>query len=79
MFGTIAVKHIAIDANMRPTKNERNGISRKRGEGIKPKITITAKTIEELIRAFVAPHKISPVMTSSMLIGVAIIASKVFW
>ena len=31
------------------------------------------------MRARVAPHMISPVMTSSMLTGVAIMALKVFW
>ena len=78
MFGTMAVKHMAIDEKRSPTINDSGGISRSIGVGGTPKITITPRTIEELMRLFVAPHKISPVMTSSMLIGVAIMASKVF-
>ena len=78
MFGTMAVKHIAIDENRRPTRNERGGIRRDRGVSGTPNIIITPRTIVELIRLFVAPHKISPVITSSMLTGVAIIASNVF-
>ena len=79
IFGTIAVKHIAIAENRSPTRNDNGGINNKNGEGTTPKATITANTIVELMRLFVAPHSISPVMTSSMVTGVAIIASKVFW
>jgi len=78
MFGTMAVKHIAIEENRSPTRKERGGIRRNSGVGGTPKIIITPRTIDELIRLFVAPHKISPVITSSMLTGVAIIASNVF-
>ena len=79
MFGTIAVKHMAIDENSSPTRKERGGISNKKGLGASPKANMTPNTIEELMRLFVAPHKISPAMTSSIFTGVAIIASKVFW
>ncbi len=79
MFGTIAVKHMAIDENSSPTRKERGGISNKKGLGTNPKANITPNTIEELMRLFVAPHKISPAITSSIFTGVAIIASKVFW
>ena len=79
MFGTMAVKHMAIAEKRSPTRNAIGGINRNSGEGTTPKTTITAKTIEELMRLFVAPHRISPVITSSMVTGVAIIASKVFW
>lgn len=79
MFGKIPVKHIAIDENKKPTRNAINGIKRNNGEVTRPKTKITINTIEELMRLFVAPHNISPVITSSMLTGVAIIASKVFW
>ena len=79
MFGTMAVKHMAMDEKSNPTRNETGGISRNSGEGTTPKTTITAKTIDELMRLLVAPHNISPVMTSSMVTGVAIMASKVFW
>ena len=79
MFGTTAVKHMAIDANMSPTRKERGGISSIKGLGARPKAIITPKTIEELIRLLVAPHKSSPAITSSILTGVDIMASKVFW
>ena len=79
IFGNMAVKHMAIAENKSPTKNDIRGISRNRGEGTRPNATITVKTNEELMRLFVAPHNISPVMTSSRFTGVAIIASKVFW
>ena len=79
MFGTMAVKHMAMDENRSPTRNDTGIISRNSGDGTTPKAKITAKTIDELMRLLVAPHKISPVMTSSMLMGVAIIAPKVFW
>ena len=75
----MAVKHMAIEENSNPTRNDSGGISRNSGDGTTPKATITAKTIDELMRLLVAPHNISPVITSSMLTGVAIIASKVFW
>ena len=79
MFGTIAVKHMAIDENKNPTRKATNGISKNKGEETKPAAVMTAKTMEELITLFVAPHRISPVMTSSMFTGVVIMALKVFW
>lgn len=79
MFGTMAVKHMAMDEKRNPTRNDTSGISRNSGEGTNPKATITARTIDELMRLLVAPHRISPVMTSSMVTGVAIMASNVFW
>ena len=79
ILGEMAVKHMAMDENNSPTRKETSGISRNRGLGVKPKAATTPKTIEELIRLLVAPHRSSPAITSSRLTGVAIIASKVFW
>ena len=79
MFGTMAVKHMAMDANKNPTRKATKGMSKNRGEETNPATVMTAKTMEELIVLFVAPQRISPVMTSSMLTGVAIMALKVFW
>ena len=78
IFGDIAVKHMAMLANNIPIKKESGGINRNNGLVTKPKIKITPNTIDELIKLFVAPHSISPAMTSSKFTGVAIIASKVF-
>jgi len=79
IVGDMAVKHMAMAENNSPTRKEIGGISRNSGLGVKPKAAITPKTIVELIRLLVAPHRISPAITSSRLTGVAIIASKVFW
>ena len=79
MFGAAAVKHIAIDENIKPTKNAIGITSRKRGLLIKPKAATTASTMVALIVALVAPHNSSPATTSSTLTGVATMASKVFW
>ena len=79
MFGTMAVKHIPNEEKSSPTRNASGGISRSSGVGVTPKATITPNTIDELMRLFVAPHRISPVITSSIVTGVAIMASKVFW
>jgi hypothetical protein len=78
MLGVIAVKHMATDENKSPTRKESGGINRENALETTPKSEITPKTIVELIRLFVAPHRSSPAMTSSRLIGVAIIASNVF-
>jgi len=80
MLGTIAVKHIAMAENKSPTRKDKGGINKKNGgKGeTSPKRSITPKTIVELIRLFVAPHKSSPAITSSKLTGVAIMASNVF-
>jgi hypothetical protein len=79
MFGTIEVKHMAMDENNIPTRKEIGGISNKKGLGAKPNANMTPSTIEELMRLLVAPQRISPVITSSIFTGVAIMASKVFW
>ena len=79
MLDTIAVKHMAKEANIKPARKEKTGTSRANGVDAKPKAATTAKTMEELITLLVAPHKISPAITSSRLTGVAIMASKVFW
>ena len=79
MFGASDVKHIAIAENISPPKKAIIGTRRNIGLEINPKAAMTAKTMQELMRLLVAPHSISPAMTSSMLMGVAIIASKVFW
>jgi hypothetical protein len=79
MFGTMAVKHIAIDEKSSPTRNESGGIRRRKGLGVRPAAKMTTNTIDELIRLFVAPHRISPAITSSIFIGVAMMASNVFW
>jgi len=78
MFGTIAVKHIAMAENIRPTRKDSGGINRNSGLETKPKSAITTNTIVELMRLFVAPHRSSPAITSSRLTGVAIMASNVF-
>ena len=79
ILGEMAVKHMAMAENNSPTRKEIGGISRNSGLGAKRKAATTPKTIEELIRLLVAPHKSSPAITSSKLTGVAIMASKVFW
>ena len=79
ILGEIAVKHMAMAENNSPTRKEIGGISRNSGLGARRKAATTPKTIEELIRLLVAPHRSSPAMTSSRLTGVAIMASKVFW
>ena len=78
MFGDMAVKHIAVAEKNSPTRKDRGRIARKNGVWTSPKAAMTASTIDELMRLFVAPHKISPVITSSRLTGVAIMASNVF-
>ena len=79
MFGANEVKHIAMEANIKPPKNARGITSRKKGLEIKPKATTTAKTMVVLNVARVAPQSSSTATTSSTLTGVATIASKVFW
>lgn len=85
ILGATAVKHIAIPDSIRPPKNAITGISRNSGlvingwETKKPEIPITVSTIVPFIVPRVAPQSSSPAMTSSTLIGVATIASKVFW
>ena len=79
IFGAREVKHIAIEANIKPPKKAKGITSKNNGLEINPKAATTANTIVVLIVALVAPHKSSPATTSSTLIGVATIASKVFW
>ena len=79
MFGATEVKHIAMEANIKPPKKANGITSRNRGVEIKPKAATTAKTIDVLMVARVAPQRSSPATTSSTLTGVATIASKVFW
>ena len=79
MFGANAVKHMAMALNIKPPKNANSGISKNNGLVIKPKSAITPSTMVALIVARVAPQSSSPATTSSTLIGVATIASKVFW
>ena len=76
--GTNAVQHIAREAKSKPTRKDSGITSRKNGPVVNPHTAITAKTINEFIKLLVAPHKISPAITSSKLTGVEIIASKVF-
>ena len=78
MLGMIAVKHIAMVEKRSPTRKDSGGIRRNSDEGTNPKATITTSTIVELMRLFVEPHRISAVMTSSMVTGVAMMASNVF-
>lgn len=79
IFGATEVKHIAIEANIKPPKKA-NGITNKNsGLEINPKAATTANTIVVLIVALVAPQRISPATTSSTLTGVATMASNVFW
>ena len=75
----MAVKHIAIDANINPPRKASSGTKRNSGLEINPKAAITASTVVEFIVARVAPHTSSPAITSSTLTGVAIMASNVFW
>lgn len=84
MLGAAAVKHMAMEPNISPPTKDKGIANRNRGvriRGLKVKLTapITASTMVALIVALVAPHSSSPATTSSTLIGVATIASKVFW
>jgi hypothetical protein len=78
MFGAKAVKHMAIAENIKPERKANNGIRKIKGLETNPNTATTPKTMLELIRLRVAPHNISPAITSSMLTGVVIIASNVF-
>src|SRR3990172_10270332 len=79
MFGAMAVKHMAMLANMRPPTKDKKITNGNKVLEIKPKAATTANTMVEFMVARVAPHTISPAITSSTLTGVAIMASKVFW
>lgn len=85
MFGAVAVKHMAMEAKSRPPKKARGMVSRKSGEVIRGMgvkmlaVAITVSTMVAFMVARVAPHKSSPAITSSTLMGVAMMASNVFW
>lgn len=79
MLGDIAVKHIPMLAKRAPAKNEKGIMSNEYRKSIIPKAAITTSIIVAFIKLRVAPHRISPAITSSILRGVAIMASKVFW
>ena len=79
IFGATEVKHMAMEANIKPPKNASGITSRNRGLEIKPKAATTPNTMVVLIVARVAPQSSSPATTSSTLTGVATMASKVFW
>ena len=68
-----------IAENVSPVAKATKGISRESGLETSPKAATTAKTMMPPMRLLVAPHRSSPAMTSSMLIGVEMIASNVFW
>ncbi len=70
---------MAMDANIKPPTNAISGTNRNSGLVTKPKTEITPNTIVALIVDRVAPQRSSPATTSSTLIGVATMASKVFW
>ncbi len=78
MFGEMAVKHMPIVAKRKPARNENGIISREEGNSMSPKAASTGRVIIVLIVLFVAPQRSSPVITSSIVRGVAMMASKVF-
>lgn len=77
-MGEMAVKHIPMVAKRKPAKKAKGMIKSDEGSSIRPKAATTASMIDALIKLRVAPHSNSPVITSSILNGVAIMASKVF-
>ena len=79
MPGVIAVKHIPMAAKSRPARNANGMRSRDDGIATTPKIRSTGSISVAYIMPRVAPQSISPAITSSMLTGVAMIASNVFW
>src|SRR3989337_3327518 len=66
-------------ANMIPGITAAGSTSTARGESTSPQALMTTRMYAVEMRARVAPHRISPVITSSMLTGVATIASNVRW
>lgn len=79
IFGANEVKHIAMEANISPPKKAIGITNKNKGLEIRPKAATTANTMVVLIVALVAPQRSSPATTSSILMGVATMASKVFW
>lgn len=75
----MAVKHMPIAAKRKPARKENGITSRDEGNSISPRAASTGSIITVLIMLRVAPQRISPVITSSIVRGVAIMASKVFW
>jgi hypothetical protein len=74
----MAVKHMPMVAKRKPAMKEKGIISSEWGSLMSPKAAITVSIIVAYIRLRVAPQRGSPVITSSMLRGVAIMASTVF-
>jgi hypothetical protein len=70
---------MAIAPKANPASNATNGMSSAPGSVANPNARTTTVTMLPLITLFVAPQSISPVITSSMLTGVATMASNVFW
>src|SRR3972149_6143033 len=66
-------------ANMIPGITAAGSTSTANGESTSPQAAMITRMYAVEMRARVAPHRISPVITSSMLTGVAIIASNVRW
>jgi GT2 family glycosyltransferase len=79
MLGEMAVKHMPMVAKRKPAIKENGIISRDEGNSRIPKAASTGSIKIVFIILRVAPHRISPVITSSIVRGVAIMASKVFW
>ena len=75
----MAVKHMAMQAKSSPPRNEKGMMKRDRGRSTTPNAMRTRSITDEYMKLLVAPHSSSPVTTSSIESGVAIIASKVFW
>jgi hypothetical protein len=70
---------MAMDENIKPERKATGGTKMDSGLAIRPNNATTANTKAEFMTLLVAPHKSSPAMTSSMLMGVVMMASKVFW
>src|SRR3989304_4640263 len=66
-------------ANMSPGIIAAGSTSNASGESTSPQAMMMTRMYAVEMRARVAPHRISPVITSSMLTGVAIIGSHVRW
>ncbi len=66
-------------ANITPGRTARGRTSMARGESTSPQAEMTTRIYVVEISARVAPHRISPLITSSTLTGVATMASYVRW
>lgn len=78
MFGDMAVKHMPMVAKRRPAIKENGITSSEEGNSMTPKAASTGSIITVFIVLRVAPQSSSPAITSSIEMGVAIMASKVF-